>query len=253
MNQAREKNTTVVSGSSNLEVLCHQIIALHHQVAASTGPILVTVDRLDRLVAGAPPETLSWVMDRLGALAITLTQHSPASGLVITCGPGTAVAQAVARWSATTCLLRHRVADQWALAGGPPALHDPGAVPGRGVLGTLALQWGVWPGSATPQPAEQPVLPVRPDGSLVVYGGGGWSEPSPDWLTVSDAEEAWQRLRQASEQGPGIVFTGVSPQQMRQLAGPGADYPPVVATSPYGWLIHPGGIGLVLVEGSPRS
>lgn len=262
--QAEQQGATTVWGSGKPEVLCHQIIALHKQLTVDNRSTLLCVDRLDRVMSGCSPETKAWVVDNLYDIARTLSERGGMSGAVISCAPGGDVFPALARWSTTTGLLRHRDREQWALSGGEPTLHDPASPPGRAVVAGTLTQWLTRDGPARVGGAhddhreegvsseeEEEELPPAPAHATVI-AGGPHQAGDVNALSVSEAESSWHVIRQALETGPGVVFVAVSTQQMRQLVGPGYSTPPVTTAWPHGWLVTTEGVSLVAYR-PPRA
>jgi S-DNA-T family DNA segregation ATPase FtsK/SpoIIIE len=244
--KAKENGTLqVVWGSRVPSVLAWQLMARRDASHHST-PELFLVDRVDRILQGVSPEGQAWILDAVETCAVQLSERGDGSGAVVTTAPGNSVSGALARWNATTCLFRHRDATSWAVAGGAPSLHDCAAPPGRAVVNGVALQW-CHPGDTPLPPAPDIQLAKPPDGALHITamhreGLGGAS------LSPSDAESRWQEIKHATTQGPGVVWSDIPPQQMRQWCAPGHTTPPVVASWPYGWHLHPGGVRLVAYE-----
>jgi S-DNA-T family DNA segregation ATPase FtsK/SpoIIIE len=243
--QATSRGVEVVWASAVLSVLAWQLMGLRDS-SDHAAPRLFLADRLDRALQGASPEGLAWILDAFEALAVGLSERGDGSGAVITTAPGGNVATALSRWNATSCLLRHRDPTLWALAGGPPSMHDPTAPPGRAVVGGLAMQW-CYPEHTTEQARPEVQVGSLSEGVFLIapghrHGSGG------DVLSPAEAEGKWQEIKQAIDQGPGVVCSDILPQQMRQWCGPGHTTPPVAAAWPYGWHLHPGGVTLVTCE-----
>jgi DNA segregation ATPase FtsK/SpoIIIE, S-DNA-T family len=243
--QAADRACEVVWGNGNPAVLAWQLMGL---TADPTPPLprFLVIDRLDRILHGVAPDGRAWILDTLETVATQLSERGNGSSAIITQAPGSSTGSALLRWNATTVLLRHRDATQWALAGGQPALHDTTAPAGRGVVGEVAMQWCDSGTPATPTPSTD-VLAAAPAQAVVIT-------PDPQKVTdrvvwsPSEAERAWQEVKQALDSSDGVVFSGIPPQHMRQWLGPGHTIPPVEAAWPYGWHLHTGGVRLVTFE-----
>jgi len=235
----------VVWGSSHPSVFAWQLLSFREK-SADTGPQLFLIDRLDRTLQGVPPDGQAWIIDGLETLALQLSERGDGSSAVVTTAPGHGVASGLSRWNATRLLLRHRDATQWALAGGTSALHDPLAPPGRAVVGEVAMQW-CHPGAITfPDSAIAGVGRI-PEGVFLITAQKHRTS-GVIVLTPQEAESRWQEVKHAIDRGVGVVLCDISAQQMRQWCGPGHNTPPVAASWPYGWHLHPGGVTLVTCE-----
>lgn len=250
VSQARRAGVRVVWSGKRIEELCDCLLQLTATTSADApAPVLVVVDRLDRILAGCGHETQAWVVDALQALSVRLGQWGRGAGLVLTIAPGSPVFSAVARWSTSRFLLRHRDSDQWVQSGGDPSVHDPQSCPGRGVWAGVVAQWATPPPEDSDSQCDRNPVPSAPPGALVVRGFTAPREDREGVWSVATAEASWQKIRHAIDQAGGVVFQGVSVSVMRQLVGPGHDYPPVVTADPYGWLVSTGGCALVCVDG----
>ena len=245
--QAHERNIEVVWASGVASVLVWQVMGLVNTLQPT--PMLFVADRLDRTLQGVPPDGQAWILETLDTLATQLSERGDGSAAVITAAPGGITASALSRWNATRAVLRHRDATSWALAGCPPALHNPSAPPGRAVVGGVAIQWCYPTHTTDGSSQEARVTPVATgaEGAIVIT-------PRPHHgregvvLGPAEAEARWQDVKNAISHGGGVVCSDMSPQQMRPWCGPGHTTPPVVAAWPYGWHLHPGGVRLVTLE-----
>ena len=242
--QAEGWGVSVVSSPGRLDAWCDQLIRLCDEGANPTST-LVLVDRLDLLLAGATPQTEAWVAEHLTHVSSAVSRLGQGSGIVVTVTPGSPALSGLSRWSSTRCLFRHRLLDQWSTGGGERELFDSGLPPGRGVINGVLVQWVVPPEIPTSSTQHGSVDKV-PDGVVVVWGGEGGSGEYPG-MSVQQAEASHREISEALV-SPGVVFADVSPHHMRQIIGPGYDYPPVAAHAPYGWWVTTGGIRLVNLE-----
>lgn len=242
--QASAKGARVVDGGSRVDVLCHRLAELQKNPSPDTAAILV-VDRLDRILAGVSAETEAWVREILVSLSLELSTRGRGSGMVVTVAPGSPVTSALSRWSATWSLLRHRDLEAWIAHGGRRDQFDKSPPPGRGVIGGTLVQWVVSDASVRQEHPETTGIPDAPGGVPVVGADNDGAGGEGVW-SVADAERSWQKLKACFLDG-GIVFSGVGTHHMRSLIGPGYSYPPVVATSPYGWWVTTGGYSLVVL------
>jgi hypothetical protein len=212
------------------------------RLRTTTDDLVVLVDRLDRILAESPVDTEAWVMETLSDIALAIGARRNRSAVAVGTGPGSTTHSALLRWAATPVLLRHLVADQWALSGGHPSLHDPKAPPGRAVVWGMSVQWRM-PGSSDTTPPVD--IDKAPAGCLVV---GNRLPDSGDYtlLSATEAESQWSTLHRALA-SEGLVLTELPPSAMRQLLGGGRVCPPVMAHLPYGWWFTLGGPTLVVL------
>lgn len=246
--QATTQAVKVVRSGGRVDVLCHRLAEILRR--RDTRPLMLVIDRLDRLLSGVPAETEAWVKDTLLAVSLDLTARGDGSAVILTVAPGSAVTSALSRWSATWCLLRHRNRDTWVAHGGDSHHVSEALPPGRGVIQGTPVQWVLPDQHSSGQNRDGPndrsddIARTRDD-VLMITGA-----EHPSWsnlaMSVADAEKAWQEVKTAFTT-TGIVFTGVASHHMRTLIGPGYDYPPVQAQEPYGWWVTTGGCALVRV------
>ena len=244
-NQATSCGIEVVGASSVPSVLVWQLMGLRDSSHHAT-PKLFLADRLDRTLQGVSPDGQAWILDAVETLAVGLSERGDGSGAIITTAPGSTAATALSRWNATSCLLRHRDSTLWALAGGPSSMHNPTSPPGRAVVGGVAMQW-CYPEHAT-DPTRPEVQVGRAPQDVLIIAPGLRQRTGGDVHSPAEAEGRWREIKQAIDQGLGVVCSDIPPQQMRQWCGPGHTTPPVAAAWPYGWHLHPGGVTLVTCD-----
>lgn len=242
--QARKRSVSVLWLPARPDLLVDTLNTLRDRLREKTA-ILLLLDRLDRVLQGCPPDTAGYVVDLLGQLSLELGSGDPLGGLVVSHGTSGGVLTALQRWSATTALLRHRQKETWLLNGGPAALHERNAEPGRAVIANMAVQWVVSESEGEASlPGGNGGIPRRPEGTPVVTAVN--LSTVEGVIPAGHTEARWREI-QGALVTTGIVMVGLEPAVMRQLAGPGVRVPPVVAQPPYGWWATTGGVTLVRV------